>query len=184
MVKKRLFVAIDVPEPVIKHIQSLQHALVAHHLFEGRLTKPEHMHLTLKFIGEVDEATHQRVQEKLRSIVFPSLQACLGKLGMFSVKGHPSIIWVSLEGEGIAPLERAIEEVLGDLVPHEAREFVSHLTIARVKSVPDIPKLQQYLEQAVVSCQPFTITEFVLKDSVLSDDGPYYTVRERYALTA
>ncbi len=182
MERKKLFVAVDLPQEVIEQIVEIQKRLQGQNLFTGRLTHVEHLHLTLKFIGEVDELMHQRVQQALEKIAFPKMQASLGRLGSFSVKGSTNIVWIAIEGEELAQLAHAVNDVLDVIVPHEKREFVSHVTIARVKSVPDESLLREFLEQTPIPKFTFDVTEFVLKDSVLSDAGPYYKVLETYLL--
>ncbi len=182
MEKKNLFVAIDLPQEIIEQIVAIQKKLHDQNLFTGRLTHVEHLHLTLKFIGEVDVSTHERVQEALEKVAFPKIQASLGRLGSFSIKSATNILWISLEDDGLGQLAHAVNDVLESIVPHEQREFVSHVTIARVKSVPDEKRLHLFLEQTPMPNTTFTINEFVLKDSVLSDSGPYYKVLERYQL--
>ncbi len=182
MEKKRLFVAVDLPQPVIDQIIKIQQQLANRHLFQGRLTHPEHLHLTLKFIGEVDDQTHERVKKALETFTFPKIKSSLGQLGSFAAGKETSIIWIALTGEELGLLAHAINDVLNSIVPHDKRDFVSHVTIARVKSVPDEELLSRYLAEAPVPAVPFEATEFVLKDSVLSEKGPYYTVLERYPL--
>jgi 2'-5' RNA ligase len=184
MEKRRLFVAIDLPQEVINEIIAVQQQLSFRHLFEGRITHLEHLHLTLKFIGEVDEQTHIDVQKALENLSFPAITSSLGHLGSFKGEEGTSIIWIALEGEELAALAHAINEILAPLLPADQREFVSHVTIARVKSVPDEERLQKYLEDAIVPALQFELKEFTLKDSVISDNGSYYTVIERYPLVS
>lgn len=181
---KRLFVAIDLPQSVIQYFVSIQQALAQQNLFQERLTKPEHLHLTLKFIGEVDVQAIQRCAQALRAVSFPRMSALLGLLGLFSQSRGAAIVWIAVEADGIEHLARALDDVLKPWTGQESRPFVSHITIARIKAVPDQEKLLAYLAAVPRQSIEFEIAEFVLKESVLSEQGPTYHVVERYALHA
>jgi len=179
---KRLFIAVEMPKLVENELERIQKFLKKQDLFRGRYVNPEHAHITLKFVGDVDESDVVKVQEKLRSIEQEPMQASLGKLDLFKSGKKPRVIFVNIDCSGLAELARKIDDVLGDLFPPEGRPFVSHLTILRIKKIDDYDILDDVLDSFTVNQLSFTIDSFVLKESVLSSDGPVYSNIETYKL--
>ena len=180
----RLFVSIDLPQDTRKYIAAVQQELADQNLFEGRLTQPDAIHITLKFLGEVDEKQISEIQKALRSIKMPSFKVCLkNKLGVFPSENNIRIIWLGLESKELEPLTKQVHAALEQFVPDEEREFVGHLTIARVNNVKDKEKLLNYLRSVTIKFLCFEAKEFVLKSSYLTAVGPEHTDIERYPLS-
>lgn len=167
----RSFIAIDMPEQAKKEIVKVQKILEKKNLFSGKLTEKENLHLTLKFLGEIDEEKVEEVKEKLKEIEFSKIKVGLGEIGVFS-EDFIRIIWVHLVGEGILGLQKEIDDKLESFFQKEKR-FMSHLTIARVKSVKDREKLLDELKKIKLGCE-FEIDRFLLKKSTLTEKGPVY----------
>ena len=73
----RLFVSIDLPQDTVKYINAVQQEIADQNLFEGRLTQPDTIHITLKFLGDIDEKQIPEIQKALRLITMPSFKICL-----------------------------------------------------------------------------------------------------------
>ena len=146
----RLFISINFPQEVIKYISLLQKQLEAKNLFEGKLIKPEQLHLTLQFIGDVPEEKASEIQQTLQAINMPPFKVCLGSLGVFPAQDHIRIIWLDLKGQELTMLAHQIHQALKPLVDLEERPFVGHITIARVKKVKNTQELQDYLKRSGV----------------------------------
>jgi RNA 2',3'-cyclic 3'-phosphodiesterase len=103
-------------------------------LSDVRWIKRESLHLTLKFLGQVDDARVETVQKAIAAAVAPLPRftiSCRG-LGVFPDIRRPRVIWAGLEGGALAALAQATEAALDPLgFPREAREFKPHLTIGR-----------------------------------------------------
>jgi 2'-5' RNA ligase len=127
----RAFIAIEFSDEVIKEIARVQEE-VGKMRFNGKLTELENLHLTLKFLGEIDEIKLDEVKKKLKDIKFNELDLKLGQIGMFNVRENPRIVWIKVEGEEIWELQKRIDSALIGLFKPEER-FMSHLTIARIK---------------------------------------------------
>lgn len=175
----RVFIAIELSEEAKDEIVRIQKELKKQNLFEGKLTEKENLHLTLKFLGEIDEESIEEVKKRLAKIKSPVFKAALGGAGVFSEE-FARIIWVKLEGK-VIELQKEIDNALKELFKPEFR-FMSHLTIARVKNVKDKRKLLDYLESVKINKMEFPVSEFVLKKSELTEKGPIYTDIERYEL--
>ncbi len=178
---KRCFIALDLPREAINEIKKIQEKIGRQNLFAGKFTEPENLHLTLKFLGEIDEETIEKIKEKLREIKFDNFEAGLGEAGAFSKK-FIKIIWVKLEGKRVFELQKQIDKALKDLFEPEFR-FMSHITIARVKKVGDRQGLIRYLKNIKVKKIRFKIKSFFLKKSELSPEGPVYSDIGEYKLT-
>ncbi len=186
----RTFIALDLPKEIIKEIQGIQEVLKKQNLFTGKFTESENLHLTLKFLGEVEEDKIEEIKKKLKEIKLDGFYCEIGEVGVFT-RSFIKIIWIKLNGKGIFDLQKKIDEKLVDLFEPEER-FMSHLTIARVKHVSSIVKdqnfslekkdLLDYLKSVKPKKSRFFCNKFYLKKSELKPEGPVYEDIERYCL--
>lgn len=172
MKKQRCFISLDLPENVIDEIKRIQKLIKEKKLFDGKITESENLHLTLKFLGEIDEDVLEKVNERLNELIFKGFEARLGKIGVFSKK-RIRIIWIELLGQGVFELQKKIDEALEGLFEKEYR-FMSHITIARVKRVYDEKGFLEYLNGLKGKKIQFKVNEFYLKKSELFENGPVY----------
>ncbi len=137
----RLFVAIDIPENIQKEVQGMGRAIP-----NARPVPADQLHLTLKFIGEVEGSSFLDIRESLKEIVHPKLLLALKGVGTFPPRGTPRILWAGVEPTaGIAALRNTIEKTLDAVgIPREKKKYTPHLTLARLNNCP-IRHLQNYL---------------------------------------
>lgn len=178
--KIRCFVAIDLPREMIKEVERVQNEIKKKKIFTGKLTEGENLHLTLKFLGEIDLNKVEKIKEKLKEIKIKKFQAKTGSLGYFS-PSFIKIIWIKCLGKGIFDLQKQIDEKLLDLYKKEER-FMSHLTIARVKDVSDKKIFVEELKKVSVKELIFDVNSFFLIKSELKPEGPDYTLLGEFAL--
>ncbi|HIG95569.1 TPA: RNA 2',3'-cyclic phosphodiesterase [Candidatus Woesearchaeota archaeon] len=176
--KIRCFIAIDLPQESIEEIQRIQTLIKKQNLVGGKYTAPEHLHLTLKFLGEISPEQVQAVQEKLKTLAFKRFDVHLGDVGIFSEDSgdHIRIIWIQLAGQGVGELQQAIDGSLKGLFPKEER-FMSHITLVRVKKAKDKKALMVFLKTIKAIPGPhncLSVPGFVLKQSTLTLQGPLY----------
>jgi len=174
----RCFIALDLPRQAINAVRNVQELIKRQSLFNGKFTEPENLHLTLKFLGEISEGEIEKVRERLKEIKFEEFEAGLGEVGIFSKK-FIKIIWIKLDGKKVFELQKEIDDKLKDLFEPEQR-FMSHITIARVKSVGDRKALLDYVEGIKSEKVRFKINRFFLKKSELFSEGPVYEDLENY----
>jgi len=179
----RCFIALDLPREIIKQIEETQEILKKKNLFYGKLTESETLHVTLKFLGEISDEKLREVKKKLEKIKFEPFEASLGELGVFS-KQYVRMIWIRIYGKGLFDLQKKIDEALAGAGFKIEDRFMGHLTIARVKKVPDKKILLDYLEKMKISKSKFTANEFFIKKSELKPEGPIYSNLEKYELTS
>jgi 2'-5' RNA ligase len=179
----RLFVAIDLPEDVRESLGRLQAGLRRDDLSGLRWTRPEGVHLTLKFLGETPAAEVAAIEGALARAVrgVPAFRLALGAPGTFGGRRGPRVLWVDVEGE-LAPLQQlqaAVERELAAVgFAPEERKFSPHLTLARVPQPPP-PGLAERLSRALAAVAApqgeFRATELLLMRSRLQPGGAVYS---------
>lgn len=175
---KRCFIGIFLPKEAINEIKRIQETVKKKNFFIGKFIELENLHLTLKFLGEIDNNKINEVRGRLRKINFRGFEASFDEIGVFSKK-FIKILWIKLAG--VDELQKQIDSVLENLFNKEER-FMSHLTIARVKNVYDKKGFLEYLENLKYKKLGFKINSFYLMESELKPEGPIYREIEKYRL--
>ena len=126
----RLFVALDLPQAVKRSLEPL-----AKGLGDVRWLAPEQQHLTLRFIGDVDNGALHDIAEALATVPARPFELTLKGLGHFPPRGEPRVLWVGVDkNPELASLKRRIDRALKDAgLPPDARKFAPHVTIARMR---------------------------------------------------
>lgn len=176
----RLFIAIELPETIRTAIAEVQERLKAGGP-SANWTRPEGIHLTLKFLGDVDETRVPAIVRALEDAVRGAGPLTLGVAGAGAFpKGKvPRVLWLGVTGdtERLASLQAAVEEAMTRLgFEREARTFSPHLTLARIK----FPKPRDNWQQAIdgiraVELGTFEADHISLMQSELRRDGAVYT---------
>ncbi len=168
----RTFIAIEIPENIKREIIKIQKQLPE---FNGKLTEKENLHLTLKFLGEVNEKKLLEVRKMLKKIKIDSFETEIKDIGMFSDR----IVWLRMKN--CNELQKEIDEKLGDLFEKEKR-FMGHLTIARIKEIGSRKKFLEKIRKIKIPEMNFFVKSFNLKRSKLGRPGPIYENIEIYNL--
>jgi len=175
----RTFISIDIPKDVREEIGKIQSQLPE---FYGKKTELENLHLTLKFLGEVDEDKVEEVRRRLRGIEYKRFETEIKYLGFFdNVKQGKRYgpVWLHLSDcEG---LQKKIDDSLEGLFEKEKR-FMSHLTIARIKTLENKKEFLEDLGEIKIQKIKFVVGNFRLKQSILWEKGPRYGDIENYDL--
>ena len=183
----RTFVAVELDEDVRRALGRAQDAL--NRCVDGvRWVRPESLHLTLKFLGEVADADLPLLCEAIREAAeasAPFVLHCEG-LGAFPSARRPRIVWAGARAEPpeLSGLHERLDEALAELnVPRETKGFRAHLTIGRIRR----PKPMQGIEERFrrLGEAPFgetAVDEIVFMQSELTREGPIYTPVARFAL--
>lgn len=181
----RAFVAIDLPENVRRELGRIQDSLRGKGAAERvRWVKPEGIHLTLKFLGNVPSSTITGIVHAVTEAsegVKPFTISISG-LDCFPSSSRPNVIWVGVEGD-IAPLTRlqsAVEDRLSVLgYPEEKRSYTPHLTLGRVArdvGASERRRLGEIIaEQNVGSLGEVQVRDVCLMRSELLPSGARYT---------
>lgn len=179
----RLFVALDLPEAVRLALCELVERL-RRSAADVRWVRPDGMHLTLKFIGEVGEEKLLAIKEVLRRVSNPkAVELNFRGLGYFPNERRPRVFWVGVEAsDNLAELATQVEAELEPLgIRREKRAFTPHLTLGRFKSTNRLARLQE--EIAALPSTEFgqaEVGEFYLYRSRLRPRGAEYTKLESF----
>ncbi len=175
----RIFIAIEIPPSVKTALASLQTELRRAAADVG-WTKPENMHLTLRFLGEVEEARLgevSRVCDEAAATV-SSFTLRLSGAGVFPNFRQPRVLWAGVAGEieTAAKLQAQLEKVLvARGFPPEDKPFKPHLTIGRVKTPRNARQVAALAEIQSLPELAFEVSEIVLIKSELHPAGARYT---------
>ena len=175
----RLFVAILLPAPVLKGLAGLCSGLPG-----ARWVVPENMHVTVRFIGEVDGPGADDVHMALKRVRGRAFALSLTGLGSFQSGRRLRLLWAGVDDQPVlVRLRDDVEKALvGSGLEPERRKFKPHVSLARFNKKPG-NKLGPYLEAyGAFSAGPFPVTAFVLMRSYLSQAGAHYEVMADYPL--
>lgn len=187
----RLFVAVEIPAAVRDNLAALIEELRAESASSrnsAKWVRPENLHVTLKFIGHIDDAKLEVIRASLaqvRSGCAVDISFC--GLGFFRGDKRPRVFWAGMKASAnLAALASDIDkrlELLG--VPRETREFAPHLTLARF----DPPGISETLRAAIQKRAErefgaLRSTEFHLIESKLHRSGAEYTTLQSFRFAA
>ncbi len=172
----RLFVAIKLPDNIIGQIQYICECLKGQGI-AGRYTKPENIHITLKFMGEVEETRLDQIKAVLSQVAKKSSPFFLNlkDIGFFR-RSKDDILWVGVgrDVETLVELYKTIDHGLRDIgFKGDNKPYKPHITIAR-----DVRLDQagiEALKNIVLGDNSFMVDRISLVSSVLHRQGPVYS---------
>jgi 2'-5' RNA ligase len=169
----RAFIALELSDDIKNQLISAQQTLRG---CRSRLTfvEPKNIHITAKFLGEVDERDLPGITAALGKISYTPFPISVGKVTVNNPQ-RPHTIWCCIDDAGqCEKIFQLIEEALAPLgFSRERRPFTPHATIARVKtSDPSLVSAIMSLDKTSYGC--CTIRGMTLKKSSLQPTGPVY----------
>lgn len=173
----RTFIAIDIPEDLKKQM------LVTEKFSDSsiRSLKPEQIHLTLAFLGEIDMHLTQVLIQKLRKIKFYPFSIELSSCGFFPSIKRPSVFWIGVnQSNELNQLKQLIDDaILSCGAQLETRPFKPHITVARIAKankyeIAKIAKLKENFSGG------FNASSFALYSSTLTNQGAVYSKIEEF----
>jgi 2'-5' RNA ligase len=183
----RAFVAVDIDEAVRRRLVAAQEQLAATGA-DLKLVEPPNIHVTMKFLGEVPEDKISAIAEALQKAVAGTAQFDVNVrgIGAFPDLHYIRVIWAGVaEGhDEIINIQRKIDQELQPLGFRMERDFVPHLTIARVKTAKQKERLAAFVKE--MSDAEFGISRaqaVELKQSALTPKGPIYSTMARVELS-
>ena len=135
--KIRSFIALPIPDPVRDVLQGTIKTLDDGIGERIRWVRPEGIHLTLKFMGDIDVTVINKLLSLLPAVAngFTPFELTMAELGCFPNNRRPRVLWAGVKGNlsVLRDLHIAIDNLVGDVgLPREQREFSPHLTLGRV----------------------------------------------------
>jgi RNA 2',3'-cyclic 3'-phosphodiesterase len=176
----RLFIALELPQELKSQISEL----CAFGLPGVGWVDTEQLHLSLRFIGEVNEHEFDRIKTCLLKVQQVSFPLTLRGVGTFPRGKTPRVIWVGVEkSEPLVQLKNKVEYQLNNIgIEGERRKFHPHVTLGRVKT-NKIKRMGDYLAHYdLFRAEPFSVEGFSLYSSRLMPSGAKYNREAEYPL--
>ena len=176
----RLFIAIDLPEEIKQILEEVKAPLKD---IKGvKPVKKDNIHITLKFLGEVDDNKLSQIISALRKVSFKPFSVYLDKLGFFPNEKRIRVLWVDAKPEKpLKELKQQIDKVLPSF--KDDHPFKSHITFARIKYIPswnDKKKILELITNKQLGKKEFLVDTFKLYKSILTPKGPIYGVLNEF----
>jgi RNA 2',3'-cyclic 3'-phosphodiesterase len=174
----RLFAAVDIPESVRMRLSFLQGGVPG-----AKWSPSENLHLTLRFIGDVDEATASDIDDALSGLRSPAFDLTLKGVGEFG-GSEPHALWAGVApcpglNHLVAKIERALQRIGR---PAEMRKYLPHVTLAYLKDA-QIGRVVEFLaSHAAFDSGPFAVRTYSLFSSHQSARGSLYRAERTYPL--
>lgn len=183
---KRLFVAIHIT-PSKEFLALLENLRAGLRFASITWVKPDNIHVTLKFFGETEERMIPEINRvmSLAASLHRPFGFSLKDIGIFGSTYQPKVIWVGMENaEALSALALNVLEAAEQIGWERDRQnFVPHLTLGRVKNVPDKRLFQHVIDEHRGNMvQEVLVKEFHLYESILRKEGPVYNILETYKL--
>ncbi len=176
----RLFVGLELPSELAERVAALGFGLPG-----ARWVSARNLHLTLCFVGEVDEGVAEDIHHALADLSLPAFAMNPEGFGMFGDRHRAHTLWLGVErSEALDRLAaKAVSAVTLAGVRPDGRKFNPHITLARLKdSRPD--RIQAFVAaNAGFTAPPVAVDHVALFRSTLTRQGAEYDVLERYPLT-
>ena len=177
----RTFIAIELPQKIKDILGNIQTDLKQTHA-DVKWVQPKNIHLTLKFLGEIEESLVKTIGPILSKITREecAFSIYLSKLGAFPKLFYPRVVWIGLTNEQIViEIAKKINKQLKKVgfLP-ESRPFNAHITLGRVRSASNRKVLTEKIEDLNASLdtltRSFQVKELILFKSTLTPQGPIY----------
>ncbi|MBN9525152.1 MAG: RNA 2',3'-cyclic phosphodiesterase [Alphaproteobacteria bacterium] len=175
----RLFVALTLPENVRQGLSFLCGGVPG-----ARWQRPDQMHLTLRFIGEIDEGTAGDVVEALEGVTMDPFPLALQGVGAFGEKRRSHVLWAGVRPEPeLLRLQGKIETALIRVgLEPERRKYQPHVTLARLGQTSEAKVVDFLSANGGFASPPFMVEGFTLYSSFRGHGGAIYRPEETFAL--
>lgn len=177
----RLFVALALPPELRSDLAGLAGGIPG-----ARWVPPENYHLTLRFIGEIENWRAQEVDDALTAIRGNAFELSLRGLGTFEKAGRIHALWVGAErNDALSHLQGKVETALQRVgLPPERKRFSPHVTIARTDRAPPEKVVAFVQAHNLFRAAPMHVEHFTLFSSRLGKEASVYTPEVEYDLAA
>jgi 2'-5' RNA ligase len=185
----RAFIAIELTDETLAYIQKIQDGLRSYG-FNARWTRPENIHLTLKFFGDINSEDIKKAGNALidaageKSVILLRAKG----IGIFPSVKRPRVIWTGIAGQvkELAELQKDLDlKLKASGFPKEKRPFRGHLTIGRLKKKTNANRLIDAMQEfSRFESKTFMVDEVVLFRSQLKPSGAVYSKLISAALTS
>ncbi|MFC1454544.1 RNA 2',3'-cyclic phosphodiesterase [Candidatus Undinarchaeota archaeon] len=180
----RAFIAVPISDESKETVASLISDLSGGNF---KIVQKENFHLTLKFLGEIDENQLEAIKTLLENFskTHSKFQATLNSVGAFPNEGHVKVLWVGLAPqEEYEKMAQELDQSIHDIGFKKEKSYTPHVTFSRVKYVDDKEKIKAFLQKHKnEDFGEVQIDRIILMKSELTPEGPTYTEISSYPLT-
>ncbi len=175
----KLFVALDLPESV-----DMQLSWLGGGIHGARWEPAEKLHLTLRYLGEVDGGERKQVEAALERVDFESFPLAIRGVGHFPPRGQPRSVWAGVDDASqLDRLHHRIGHALDAIgIDGDRRKFAPHVTLARLRHSPEQEVAEFLARHALLSTPPWTVDAFALYSSTRGPRGSKYAIERVYPL--
>lgn len=177
----RLFIGIDFPDYVTRHLSQLRGSLTYVRWYD-----PRTYHLTLNFIGEInDYDLLNDLDLTLKKISPPSFNLTIDKVNLFQTASNTQILWAGIQpSESLVHLRKKVEQILRQLeIKTQKQKFVPHITLGKGSYLPQ-EHIKQWLNHYnLLKIPDIEITHFSLFSSYPGKEQPNYIIEKNYPLS-
>lgn len=176
----RLFVALELPNRLRERLNLFRVGLRG-----ARWVSPANYHMTLRFIGEVEEHTAHDIDAALCTVHVPAFSLRLAGIGAFGGEGKARSLWVGTErNDDLLHLRDKIESALVriGLAPERKSKFVPHVTLARLRDTPRDRLADLIATYNTFVAEPFVAEHFTLFRSFTGNEAAHYEPLAEYPL--
>ncbi|MBW9140446.1 MAG: RNA 2',3'-cyclic phosphodiesterase [Candidatus Aramenus sp.] len=144
-----------------------------------KLVEPENVHVTLAFLGEVEDSRVEAIRSAMDGVKFNKFNVTLRGMGAFPSLSRPRVVWVGIE-KGFNQMKEIRDQLVQNLKkvgvrPENDNEFLPHVTLGRVKGPRNLPKLSEFItKNADIIVGEMEVREITLFKSTLTPRGPIY----------
>ncbi len=172
----RTFIAVELPARFLQEIEKLESELNTAGL---KLVKPELVHITMKFLGDINESDIEPITSALSQINCAPFEARIRGIGVFPKPAYIKVIWLGAKGNFDA-LHNEVERVLLPFKFGKDHHFSPHATLARVKELREKALLLEKIKKLEnIDLGTLNVGSIYLKKSTLMPQGPIYeTLKE------
>ncbi len=175
----RTFIAVALPEQIKSYLAELQKEFIKD--LKG-ISLVKDYHLTLKFLGYIENELLEKVKEKLSAIKFKSFTFSLDRIGFFPSNKMIRVVWLGINPENDAlELQSLIDQSMLEYSPKE-KKFKPHITLARVKFLKNKEEFVQNVSKLKIKNLEANVKDFRLMKSTLTRQGALYEDLEIFKL--
>jgi 2'-5' RNA ligase len=172
----RTFIAIELPDRFLEEIKKIESEL---DIPGVKIVAPEQVHITMKFLGNINESDIEQIISALEQIICAPFEAKIKGIGVFPKPAYIRVIWLGAQGNFEA-LHNEIERVLVPFRFGKDHQFSPHATLARVKLLREKALLLEKIKKLEdIDLSTMNVGSICLKKSTLTPHGPIYeTLKE------
>ena len=184
--KIRAFVCLELPENIRAAVDRHITGPLKETGVKCSWVKPDNIHLTLKFLGDVPEKMIPKITDTLKEAIskYRRGKYSLSKVGTFGGR-RPRVVWAGIDGniEAIAEMAKSIDNAMAKLgFEREKRKFSPHFTVGRIRKPQGTDRLLSRIKGIKVPSDEFDLGKVILMKSVLSPGGSIYTPLAEFVL--